>query len=87
MSRIQVKRSPGRSIQLRTKLIVSLPKQTRIVKTRMTSDGADREVVCFEIVDHESDRGKLIGKGVANMRCTAKAAELSRVRLGCALSG
>jgi predicted RNA-binding protein YlqC (UPF0109 family) len=48
-------------------LIVSLPKQARIT-TRMTSDGAGREVVCFEIDVHESDRGKLIGKGGANMR-------------------
>ena len=48
-------------------LIVSLPKQARIT-TRLTSDAAGREVVCFEIDVHESDRGKLIGKGGANMR-------------------
>ena len=48
-------------------LIVSLPKEARIT-TRMTSDGAGREVVCFEIAVHEADRGKLIGKGGANMR-------------------
>ena len=34
----------------------------------MTSDGAGREVVFFEIDVHESDRGKLIGKGGGNMR-------------------
>ena len=49
------------------KLIVSIPKEARIT-TRMTSDGAGREVVCFEIDVHEADRGRLIGKGGANMR-------------------
>lgn len=48
-------------------LIVSLPKEARIA-TRMTSDGADREVVCFEVDVHESDRGNLIGKAGENMR-------------------
>jgi predicted RNA-binding protein YlqC (UPF0109 family) len=47
-------------------LIVSLPKQARIT-TRTTSDGAGQEVVCFEIDVHESDRGRLIGKGGANV--------------------
>jgi predicted RNA-binding protein YlqC (UPF0109 family) len=46
--------------------IVSLPRDARIT-TIMTSDGAGREVVCFEIDIHQSDRGKLIGKGGANM--------------------
>lgn len=46
---------------------MSLPQEGRIT-TRMTSDGVGREVVCFEIDVHESDRGKLIGKGGANMR-------------------
>ena len=64
VSRIEVVTGVLNSI---VQLIVSLPKEARIT-TRMTSDGAGREVVCFEIVVHESDRGKLIGKGGANMR-------------------
>lgn len=48
-------------------LIVSLPKHA-IITIRTTSDWAGREVVCFAIDVYESDRGKLIGKGGANMR-------------------
>jgi len=64
MSRIEVVTGVLNSV---VQLIVSCPKDARIT-TRMTSDGADREVVCFEIDVHEADRGKLIGKGGANMR-------------------
>ncbi len=64
MSRIEVVTGVLNSV---VQLIVSFPRQAQIT-TRMTSDGAGREVVCFEIVVHESDRGKLIGKGGANMR-------------------
>ena len=64
MSRVEAVTGVVNSV---VQLIVSLPKQARIT-TRLTSDAAGREVVCFEIDVHESDRGKLIGKGGANMR-------------------
>ncbi len=64
MSRVEAVTGAINSV---VQLIVSLPKHARIT-TRLVSDAAGREVVCFEIDVHECDRGKLIGKGGANMR-------------------
>ena len=48
-------------------IIVSNPNDVEI-NTRTESDLSGREVTSFEINVHKSDRGKLIGKGGANLK-------------------
>ena len=64
MSRIEAVAAALKSV---VQLIVSAPKHVEI-STQTGSDLSGREVTSFEINVHESDRGKLIGKGGANMK-------------------
>jgi len=57
----------GTALKSAVQIIVSLPKHVE-VSTQTGSDLSGREVTSFEINVHESDRGKLIGKGGANMK-------------------
>jgi predicted RNA-binding protein YlqC (UPF0109 family) len=64
VSRIEAVAAALKSI---VQIIVSFPKHVEI-STETASDTSGREVTSFEINVHESDRGKLIGKGGVNMK-------------------
>lgn len=64
MSRIEAVAAALKSV---VQIIVSAPKHVE-VSMQTGSDVSGREITSFEINVHESDRGKLIGKGGANMK-------------------
>jgi len=64
MSRIE---AVGAALKSVVQIIVSLPKHVD-VRAKNGIDLSGREITSFEINVHESDRGKLIGKGGANMK-------------------
>ena len=48
-------------------IIVTLPKHVEVT-TKTAGDTGTKEVTCFDISVHDSDRGRLLGKAGANMR-------------------
>ena len=64
MSRVEIIAGALKGI---VEIVVTLPKHVQ-VNTRTSADTRGKEVTCFDISVHDSDRGRLLGKAGANMR-------------------
>ena len=55
------------TIKAMVEIMVRIPQCVRVTP-QISNDTVGRQVTCFDIDVHDSDRGRLIGRGGANMR-------------------
>jgi len=55
------------AIKTMVEIMVRIPQCVRVTP-QISNDTVGRQVTCFDIDVHDSDRGRLIGRGGANMR-------------------